>query len=117
MAKILLVEDDPDMLSVLHDTLVIDNHQVIEARHGEQALAALETTLPGVIITDLRMPYMDGIELIRRVRANPDWSAIKIIVVSGIPTDEQSALDAGADAFLLKPFSHVEMAEILAEVE
>lgn len=110
--NILVVDDEPQITRVLKTTLSSQGYGVRSAADGEQALREMKGWAPDLIITDLRMPKMDGLELCRRVRAN---SRIPIIVLSvkGEESIKVQALDAGADDYITKPFS---VNELLARV-
>jgi two-component system KDP operon response regulator KdpE len=100
---VLLIEDEPQIRRFLRATLDGQRFKLIEAATGEEGLAAAATRQPEVIILDLGLPDMDGLEIIHRVR---EWSAMPIIVLSarGQERDKVTALDAGADDYVSKPF-------------
>lgn len=110
--KILIVEDDPAISSLIRTTLELQGYQFQTAQTGAEALAIEVSYTPDVIILDLGLPDMDGVEIIRKIRS---WSSIPIIVVSARMEDRDKveALDAGADDYLTKPFS---IEEFLARV-
>lgn len=110
--NILVVDDEPQITRVLKTTLSGQGYGVRTSADGEEALAEMKTWSPDLIITDLRMPRMDGLELCRRVRSE---SRIPIIVLSvkGEEGIKVEALDAGADDYITKPFS---IKELLARV-
>lgn len=91
--KVLCVDDEPDLLYLFTFILTRAGHEVIQATNGEEALARLEDGLPDVIVTDLMMPVMDGAEFVARLRADPRWSAIPVVLVTAT-TDPQVAADA-----------------------
>jgi len=109
---ILVIEDEPALQKFLRVTLGTQNYKVIEAASGEQGLRQAAAVPPDLIILDLGLPDLDGVEVTRRLR---EWSAIPIIVVSarGKEQDKVVALDAGADDYLTKPFG---VGELLARV-
>jgi two-component system KDP operon response regulator KdpE len=106
--NILVVDDEPQITRVLKTTLSSQGYGVRSAVDGEDALQQLKGWPPDLIITDLRMPNMDGLELCRRVRME---SRLPIIVLSvkGEEAIKVEALDAGADDYILKPFSTNEL--------
>ncbi len=106
--NILVVDDEPQITRVLKTTLSSQGYGVRTASDGEDALRQLKTWSPDLIITDLRMPNMDGLDLCRRVRTE---SRLPIIVLSvkGEETIKVEALDAGADDYITKPFSTNEL--------
>ena len=106
--NILVVDDESQITRVLKTTLSAQGYGVRTAADGEEALLEMQNWPPDLIITDLRMPRMDGIELSRKVRGQ---SRIPIIVLSvkGEETIKVAALDAGADDYITKPFSTNEL--------
>jgi two-component system KDP operon response regulator KdpE len=105
---ILVIEDEPALQRFLRVTLEAQDYKVIVADRGEHGLRHAATAQPDVIILDLGLPDIDGIEVTKRLR---EWSAIPIIVVSarGKEQDKVAALDAGADDYLTKPFGVAEL--------
>ena len=110
--NILVVDDEPQITRVLKTTLSSQGYAVRSAANGEEALHEMKSWPPDLIITDLRMPGIDGLELCRRVRVD---SRVPIIVLSvkGEESIKVQALDAGADDYVTKPFS---VNELLARV-
>lgn len=102
--KILVVEDDPAITNLIRTTLDTQEYQYHTAKNGAGALLDAVSYNPDVIILDLGLPDMDGVEIIRKVRG---WSSVPIIIVSARSEDQDKvdALDAGADDYLTKPFS------------
>ena len=111
-AHILVVDDEPQITRVLRTTLVAQGYDIRVANDGEMALEIMKDWTPNIIITDLSMPRVNGVELCRRVRA---VSQVPILVLSVRDQERQKieALDAGADDYITKPFS---MNELLARV-
>lgn len=110
--KILVVDDEPQITRVLKTTLSAQGYVIRTASDGVEAVNVMNEWPPALLLTDLRMPNMDGVELTRHVRAK---SALPIIVLS-VRGDEQTkvaALDAGADDYVTKPFG---VNELLARV-
>jgi two-component system KDP operon response regulator KdpE len=110
--RILVVDDEPQITRVLRTSLQSNGHEVTVAQDGADALAKFMKAEPELVITDLAMPGMDGIELTREIRAR---SQVPVIVLSVRNQDAQkvSALDEGADDYITKPFS---IQELLARV-
>jgi two-component system KDP operon response regulator KdpE len=100
---VLVVEDEPQMLRFLRASLESHGFRVLEARTAAEATAELTTHTPELVLLDLGLPDLDGIELTRRLR---EWARVPIIVISarGREEDKVLALDAGADDYLTKPF-------------
>ena len=112
IVHILVVDDEPQITRVLRTALVAQGYEIRVANDGEMALEIMKDWSPHLLITDLSMPHVDGVELCRRVRA---VSQLPIIVLSVRDHERQKieALDAGADDYVTKPFS---MNELLARV-
>ena len=109
---ILVVEDDGTVRNLIATTLKSNDYRFLTAADGEAAIAAASTRQPDIVLLDLGLPDMDGVEIIRRIRS---WSQMPIIVISARSEDADkiAALDAGADDYLTKPFS---VAELLARL-
>ena len=109
---VLVIEDEPQMRRFLRSSLATTDHALLEATTGREGLAAAKTHRPDVILLDLGLPDVDGIEVTRRLR---EWTKTPIIVLSarGQDDDKIAALDAGADDYLTKPFS---LPELLARL-
>jgi len=111
-AHILVVDDEPQITRVLRTALTAQGYEIRVANDGEMALEIMKDWAPHLIITDLSMPHLDGVQLCRRVRST---SQVPILVLSVRDQERQKieALDAGADDYVTKPFS---MNELLARV-
>ena len=105
---ILVVEDDKPVRTLITTTLKANGYRFIEALTGEEAILQATSHNPDVILLDLGLPDMDGVEIIRKVRS---WSNVPIIVISARSEDcdKIGALDSGADDYLTKPFSVEEL--------
>ena len=99
MAEILIVNDEPDVRFVLKMAFESAGHQIVEAPHGVAALESVESSRPDLVVTDVMMPVLDGLELVRRLRSNPETAAIPILLLSSRVTPA-----SGADAAFAKPF-------------
>lgn len=110
--KLLIADDDPQMVRALRITLSAHGYEVVVASDGAAAIAAAAQTHPDLIMLDLGMPRLDGVEVIQALRG---WTNVPIIVVSGRTgsADKVDALDAGADDFVTKPF---QVDELLARL-
>jgi CheY-like chemotaxis protein len=115
MATILVLDDEPCFREVVGDILTAEGHLVLSASNAKEALSAIQREKPSVILTDQMMPDVDGLAFVQRLRANPLWADIRVIVVSAKaqPDDIDRALQAGADDYLVKPFSAGELRAIL----
>ena len=105
---ILVVEDDPTVRNLIATTLKSNDYRYIAAPNGDSAITAASTQQPDIVLLDLGLPDLDGVEIIRRIRT---WSQMPIIVISARSEDADkiAALDAGADDYLTKPFSVPEL--------
>jgi two-component system, OmpR family, KDP operon response regulator KdpE len=110
--KILAVDDEPQILRALRTSLTARGHDVVTAPNGETALDVLAASEVDLVVLDLGLPGIDGVEVIRRLRS---WTSVPVIVLSvrDAQADKVAALDAGADDFVTKPFA---MDELLARV-
>jgi len=108
--KILLVEDNEDMRQFIKAQL-IEDYQVIEAKNGEQGLKIASTTIPDLIVSDLMMPKMDGIQLCNRLKTSVETSHIPVIMLTARAGIENKieGLETGADDYLTKPFDAKEL--------
>ena len=109
---VLVVEDDVSVRNLITTTLQTHNYRYLTAPNGSTAIMEASSHNPDIILLDLGLPDMDGVEVIRKVRT---WSNVPIIVISARSedTDKIDALDAGADDYLTKPFS---VEELLARI-
>jgi two-component system KDP operon response regulator KdpE len=106
--KILVVDDEPHIRRVMRVILAGQGYQIVEARSGEGALEKLREFLPDLVLLDLNMPGMGGLETCRTIRATSDVPIIVLTVRSG-EDDKVEALDAGADDYVTKPFGKKEL--------
>jgi two-component system, sensor histidine kinase and response regulator len=109
--SILVIDDEPDNFDVIETLLDGENYQLYYANSGQQALERLNSFQPDVILLDVIMPDLDGMEVCRRIKANPQWQAVPIIMITALSTKEDLAqcLAAGADDFISKPVNGVEL--------
>jgi two-component system, OmpR family, KDP operon response regulator KdpE len=107
-ARILVVDDEPQIRRVMRVTLTEKGYAVTDARSGEEALEKLRTDRQDLVLLDMNMPGMGGLEACRRIRATSEV-AIIMLTVRDLETDKVQALDAGADDFVTKPFKTQEL--------
>ena len=119
---LLVVDDNPDIISLVSmmalRILGGDKCQIISGRNGQEGLELLQAaeSMPDVIISNLRMPQMDGLTFLREVRARPQWSDIHLVMMSATQTAEarHQAAASGAEFFLAKPFNLNDFKDLLA---
>jgi len=116
--KILVIEDHATQLKLAHHVLSDAGHEVGKAVTAEQAFAAIKADRPQLILLDLSLPGMDGLELARKLKADPETRAILIVAVTSYPEQysKAAALAAGCDAYLPKPINTRELSSQLTAV-
>jgi CheY-like chemotaxis protein len=114
MKRILLLEDNCAMRQVITETLEIIGYDVQAYGHVREGLAALNgMRTPDLIISDIRMPEIDGFEFLQNVRHHDHHASVPFILMSGSPHDENEAVRCGANAFIVKPFKHHEFEAVI----
>lgn len=112
-AKILVVEDNDDSRALLKAFLAGEGYIVLEAEDGQAGIDVAKTEPPDLIITDIEMPKLSGVEMIRRLREQPQWRQVPILVISAYDSGNLSdAMQAGATGSMRKPV-HIEVLSIL----
>src|SRR5215813_3893283 len=102
---ILIVDDTPVNLKLTRILLVNEGYQVLTAASAEEALELLRDHRPELVLADIQLPGMDGLEMTRRIKQNPSTSGITVVALTAFAMmgDEQKALDAGCDGYITKP--------------
>lgn len=113
--RILVVDDEPRMISFIRMNLELEGHQVIEAHNGLEALDQIRTKLPDIVLLDVMMPELDGFETLRMLR---EFSAIPVIMLTakGDENDRVYGLELGADDYVSKPFGPRELSSRIRAV-
>ena len=111
VARILVVDDEPDLRGMVRLILALEGHEVVEAHHGAAALERLREERVELLITDVMMPVMDGNELVETVRADAERAHLRIIVLSASPHNVDRA-----DVVMRKPFAPAELRQIVADL-
>ena len=106
--KILVVDDEPQIRRVMRVILVGQGYQIVEARSGEEALRKFREFLPDLVLLDLNMPGMGGLEACREIRSGSETPVV-VLTVRNTEDDKVEALDAGADDYITKPFGKKEL--------
>ena len=112
-AKVLIVEDDPDVRAALTRALSFEGYDVATATDGGRGLEAVAADSPDMIVLDVMMPFVDGLEMCRRLRAKGDETPVLMLTALTEVSDRVDGLDAGADDYLAKPFA---LEELLARI-
>jgi CheY-like chemotaxis protein len=102
VAKILIADDDGDLRTLLGLCFLRRGHSIVVASNGAAALECVTVHAPDLLVTDVNMPVMDGLQLLHRLRAN-GHAALPVIVLTARADQRVAAIAAGADAFLVKP--------------
>jgi two-component system KDP operon response regulator KdpE len=112
VARVLAIDDDKALLRALRLALSAKGHEVLAAATAEEGLSSLALRSPDVVVLDLGLPDLDGLEVVRRIRS---WSEVPVIVLSATDLEDRkvAALDAGANDYVTKPFG---MAELEARI-
>lgn len=115
---VLVVEDDEDILTLVTKRLRLDGYEVVEARDGEEALELAREWQPSIAILDLGLPGIDGLEVLRRIRADDDLTGMLVVLLTARAqeADVRRGFEAGADAYVRKPFSPTKLSESVAEL-
>ncbi len=119
MKKLLVVEDQPDIRSLIRATLEFEEYELHEAEDGVSGLHKARAVRPALILLDVMMPgELDGIQVCERVRADPAMAGVRIVLLTarGQKTDLQAGKDAGCDAYLIKPFSPLQLIETIEQL-
>ena len=113
--RILVVDDDPRLLHIVSLYLGIEGYEVIQASNGEDGLKAVNETPPDLVIMDIMMPGMDGVEACRRIRENPATATIPVLMFSALSGDDdvERARLAGANHLITKPFNLVGLGQVV----
>lgn len=117
-STIMIVDDSRTVRSMVRGALEADHHQVIEATDGVAALAALDTASADMVITDVNMPEMDGLKLVRALRERPRYRFTPILVLTteGGAEMKQRGREAGATGWLVKPFNPDQLRQTVLHV-
>jgi DNA-binding response OmpR family regulator len=113
--RILVVDDDPRLLHVVAMYLSIEGYDVDTASNGEEGLRLLEQRRPDLVILDVMMPGIDGLEACRRIKSNPETRAIPVVLFTALSRtdDVENGRAAGANRFINKPFSLIGLGAVI----
>ena len=115
LKRLLIVDDEPNLLRAVAACLKAENYEVTTARSGREALVLLAESVPDLIVSDIRMPGMDGYQLVRQLRGSPRTALVPIIFLTAKDekTDRIEGFRAGIDAYLTKPFEPEELIAVV----
>lgn len=119
MKKVLIVEDQAEIRELIRITLEFENYDIHEAPDGPTGLAQAQSLKPDLVMLDVMMPGgIDGVEVCKRIKADPALRRTKIVMLSakGQQADKAAGLSAGADEYLVKPFSPLTLMEVVSKV-
>jgi CheY-like chemotaxis protein len=116
--KILIVEDNIQNMKVMVMALRPHGHTLVQAMDGEQAISTAIREKPDLIIMDMRLPKMDGIEVTKKLRSMPEFNTIPIIAVTAyaMKGDRERFIDAGCDGYLSKPIDTRQLPQVIEEM-
>ena len=109
--SILIVDDEPNNFDVIETLLSVQGYQLYYASNGQEALSILDTVNPDLILLDVMMPGLNGIDVCKKIKADLQWKAVPVIMVTALSSKEDLALclEAGADDFISKPVNRLEL--------
>jgi DNA-binding response OmpR family regulator len=114
--KVLIVDDEPGIIVALQFLMEQNGYATMVAFSGEEAMEAVAKHHPDLMLLDIMLPVVDGFEVCQRVRENPNWNNIRIVLVTALGNEANvtKGMDLGADAYVTKPFSN---ADLVAKVK
>jgi len=115
---VLHVEDNPSNRMIIRDLLNFQGYKVVEAVDGEEALLAAARERPSIILMDIQLPRISGLEAARRIKGGEDWQHIPIVALTSfaLSGDDKKAFQAGCDAYLAKPYKPKELLKVIQEL-
>jgi two-component system, cell cycle response regulator len=119
LRRVLVVDDDPLILEVLKTVLDLEEFDVVTAADGEAGLQRLRQQRPDVVVCDVMMPGIDGLEVCRRIKADPATADLPVVLLTARDRAEDRAAgeEAGCDAYLTKPFSPLHLIDVISDVQ
>jgi CheY-like chemotaxis protein len=116
--SILVIDDNPVNLKLAAEVLLADGHSVMRAGDAEEALQLLSLRMPDLVLTDIGLPGMDGMELTRRLKADPRYRHLPVVALtaSAMKGDEARILEAGCDAYIAKPLDTRQLASQIERI-
>jgi DNA-binding response OmpR family regulator len=111
VATIVIADDEPSMRLLLHTAIESDDYQVVEAADGDEAWTLIKQYKPALVLLDVQMPGLSGLEILALIRSDPSINMTRVIVLTAkaLEADIAAGLTAGADTYLTKPFSPIDL--------
>jgi CheY-like chemotaxis protein len=111
LRTVVIADDESSMRLLVHATIESDDYMVVEASDGTEAWAMIQKHRPALVLLDVQMPGQSGLDVLRRIKADPSLAATRVILLTAKAqeTDIESGLIAGADFYLTKPFSPLDL--------
>jgi CheY-like chemotaxis protein len=104
MTKVMLIDDDQTMVSLLRTLLEMDGYTIVVPKAWDEIVETIREEQPDLILMDYFLPHMEGLDVMKELRASDDLSNVRVVMTSGMDVTEQCR-EVGADAFLLKPYT------------
>jgi CheY-like chemotaxis protein len=119
LRRVLVIDDDRLILEVLETVLDLEEFDVVTAEDGESGLDRLREHRPDVVVCDVMMPGLDGLEVCRRIKADPETADVPVVLLTARDREEDRAAGeaAGCDAYVIKPFSPLHLIDVIGEVQ
>jgi CheY-like chemotaxis protein len=119
LRRVLVIDDDPLILEVLKTVLDLEEFEVDTAEDGEAGLRRLADQRPDVIVCDVMMPGIDGLEVCRRIKGDPGTADLPVVLLTARDRSEDRAAGeaAGCDAYLIKPFSPLHLIDVIGAIQ
>ena len=116
--KVMIIEDEPEAADLFSEMMRLSGFQVLKFLNGASAMAAIATEKPSLVILDVMMPDLSGLDVLRHMRSAPESARIPVIIVSAMsmPSDIKDGLDAGAAIYLTKPVTFLELKRAVERV-
>src|SRR5258706_15147654 len=115
LTKVMIVDDDRNTVKLLQTLLELDGFEISVAPRGMDVMPVAEQSMPDIFLMDYHLADMDGVDVIRQLRAHPTFAKTPIIMTSGLDVEDE-ALEAGANKFIVKPFEQGDIPGLLASL-
>jgi CheY-like chemotaxis protein len=117
MHKLLIADDEPSLRLLVAATLASEDYEIIEAGDGAEALALAKSERPRLALLDVQMPIMDGLEVCRRIKGDPELKSTAVVMLTSAaqPSEREAGFAAGANEYLTKPFSPLQLLRVIEQ--